>query len=206
MEIRFSTQWKNLRSLPFSFKFWPILSLFLLSLLVVACGTSPGTMANPGNPAVTATIDLNSTNVSPTPALPPYSCGAWATQSTPPFGTAAVAVYAKFVQMVKTNPNDPNDVGNPQGVGGATAIATVLWPDGTQAQLAGTTGTDGLVAFAVSTAGRADAINKITFVTVQFAKDGVPPCTVDQTRAAFFTLVTGNVGTPIVPGKKPTGR
>jgi len=206
MWIRFATQWKNLLSLPFSFKFWSILSLLLVSMLVVACGTNSSNMANSGNPAVTATINLNSNTISPTPALPQYSCGAWATQSTPPFGTAAVAVYAKFVQMVKTNPNDPNDVGNPQGIGGATAIATVLWPDGTQAQLAGTTGTDGLVAFAVSTVGRADAINRITFVTVQFAKDGVPPCTVDQTRAAFFTLVTGNAGTPTVPGKRPQGR
>ena len=196
MRRRFLTQWKPLFLLPFSLKFWSIISLFVLSVLVVACGNASSN-ANPGNPPVTVTIDLNSNNISPTPALPAYQCGAWATQSTPPLGTAAVAVYAKFVQNVKTNPNDPNDVGNPQGVVGATAIATVLWPDGAQAQLAGTTGTDGLVAFSIPTAGRADALNRITFVTVQFAKDGVPPCTVDQTRAAFFTIV------PAGTGKKP---
>ncbi len=195
MRRRFLTPWKTLFLLPFSLKFWSIISLFVLSVLVVACGSaSASSNANPGDPPVTVTIDLNNNNISPTPTLPAYQCGAWATQSTPPLGTAAVAVYAKFVQNVKTNPNDPNDVGNPQGVAGATAIATVLWPDGTQAQLSGITGTDGLVAFAVPTAGRADAINRITFVTVQFAKDGVPPCTVDQTRAAFFTIVPAGIG------------
>jgi hypothetical protein len=200
MRKRFLAQWKTLYSLPLSLKFWSVLSLFVLGVLVVACGNATSN-ANPGDPPVTVTIDLNNNTISPTPPVPAYQCGAWATQSTPPMGTAAVAVYAKFVQNVKTNPNDASDVGNPQGVAGATAIATVLWPDGAQSQLSGITGADGLVAFAVPTGGRADAMNRITFVTVQFAKDGVPPCTVDQTRAAFFTLVPPTAGTPT--GKKP---
>ena len=176
------------------------LSLLVVSIVFVACGSNTDTnTANLGSPPVTVTISMSSSNSSPTPTLPEYSCGAWATQSSPPFGTATVGVYAKFVHNVKTNPNDPNDAGNPQGVEGATATATVIWPDGTEAQIAGTTGADGLVSFPVSTANRSDAINKITFVTVQFTKDGIPPCTVDRTRAAFFTLVVGNQGT------KPTG-
>ncbi len=188
------------------------LSLILVSVSLVACGSNADTnTANLGSPPVTVTINMNSSNSSPTPTLPEYSCGAWATQSSPPFGTATVGVYAKFVHAMKTNPNDPNDVGNPQGIEGATATATVIWPNGTEAQIAGTTGADGLVSFPVSTANRGDAINKITFVTVQFTKDGVPPCTVDKTRAAFFTLVVGNQGgsgTPTGgqgnPGAKPT--
>ncbi len=205
MRLRLLTQWKNVFSHLFLLKVGATLSLFLVSILIVACGTNATTMSNPGNPPVTVTIDLNGSNSSPTPVLPEYSCGAWATQSSPPYGTATVGVYAKFVHNVKTNPNDPTDVGNPQGVAGANAVATVLWPDGAQSQVTGTTGSDGLVAFPISTANRGDAINKITLVTVQFTKDGVPPCTVDQTRAAFFTLVTGStqgggtgnpVGTP----------
>lgn len=201
--MRLCTQWKNIFSHLFLLKLGAIVSLFLVSILIVACGTSSANMANSGNPPVTVTIDLNSSNSSPTPALPEYSCGAWATQSSPPYGTTTVGVYAKFVHNVKTN---PNDVGNPQGIAGASAVATVFWPDGTQAQVSGTTGSDGLVSFPISTANRGDAINKITLVTVQFTKDGVPPCTVDQTRAAFFTLVTGSTqggsGSPVT---QPTG-
>ena len=206
MRLRSFTQWKNVFSHLFLLKIGATLSLFLVSILIVACGTNSASMANSGNPPVTVTIDLNSSVSSPTPALPEYSCGAWATQSSPPYGTTTVGVYAKFVHNVKTNPSDPTDVGNPQGVAGAAAVATVNWPDGTQSQVSGTTGSDGLASFPISTANRSDAINKITLVTVQFTKDGVPPCTVDQTRAAFFTLVTGSTqggsGSPVV---LPTG-
>ncbi|GAC1432332.1 MAG: hypothetical protein PVS3B3_12440 [Ktedonobacteraceae bacterium] len=183
---------------------------------MVACGTgATASTTNPGDPAVTVTIDLNGSNGSPTPTMPEYWCGAWATQSSPPFGTSTVGVYAKFVHNVKTNPNDPNEVGNPQGIEGASAVATVIWPDGTQAQVSGTTGVDGLASFPISTVNRGDAINKLTFVTVEFTKDGIPPCIVDRTRAAFFTLVIatpgssgspGGSGTPGgTPEPKPTG-
>ncbi len=182
------------------------LSLLMVSVLIVACGSNADSnTANLGSPPVTVTIDMNSSVGSPTPALPDYWCGAWATQSSPPFGTSTVGVYAKFVHNVKTNPNDPNEVGNPQGVENATATATVSWPDGTEAQVTGTTGADGLVAFPISTANRSDAINKITFVTVQFMKDGIPPCTVDRARAAFFTLVVGNQNGSGTPGTSPGG-
>lgn len=212
MELRFSTQWKNLYFLRTSLKAGAILVLFALSILVVACGSGPGSVANPGDSAVTVTIDLNGSNSSPIPKLPDYWCGAWATQTSPPFGTSVVGVYAKFVHNVKTN---PNDVGNPEGVEGASAIATVIWPDGTQAQVSGTTGADGLASFPISTANRGDLVNKLTFVTVQFTKDGVPPCTVDQTRAAFFTLTIATPGSGVpatqtpgsggTPGPLPTG-
>ena len=135
MWLRFLTQWKISFSLLFSFKVGTILCLFVLSILVVACSPNTSSATNVDNPPVTVTIDLNKSNSSPTPTLPEYSCGAWATQSSPPFGTSTVGVYAKFVHNVKTDPNDPNDVGNPQGVDGASAVATVIWPDGTQAQV-----------------------------------------------------------------------
>ncbi len=207
MRLRSFTQWKNVFSHLFLLKIGAISSLFLVSILIVACGTNTASMTNLGDPPVTVTIDLSGSISSPTPALPEYSCGAWATQSSPPYGTVTVGVYAKFVHNVKANPNDPTDVGNPQGVASANAVATVLWPDGSQSQVTGTTGSDGLVAFPISTANRGDAINKITLVTVQFTKDGVPPCTVDQSRAAFFTLVAGGIqsggsGAPVI---LPTG-
>ena len=208
MRLQVFPQWKNVFSHLFLLKVGATLSLLLVSILIVACGTgASASTVNPGDPPVTITIDLNGSKSSPTPTLPEYSCGAWATQSSPPFGTTTVGVYAKFVHNVKTNPNDPNDVGTPQGVEGATAVATVIWPNGTQAEITGTTGTDGLVSFPVSTANRGDAVNKITYITVRFAKNGVPPCTVDSTRAAFFTLVIATPGATSTGGNhgpKPT--
>lgn len=200
MWLQFFIHYKKLFSLTRSRKLGAILSLFALSFLVVACGTNTTSAANLGSPAVTVTIDMNGGKASPTPSVPAYWCGAWATQSSPPIGTAAVGVYGKFVHNVKSDPNDPNDPGNPQGIEGASAIATVVWPNGTEAQIAGITGVDGLAAFSVPTAGRMDALNKITFVTVQFTKDGIPPCTVDQARAAFFTLLPGNAVTKPITG------
>ncbi len=204
MQLQFLEQWKKSFSPAFSLKCGAIFGLFLLSILVAACGSSSTSATNPGDPPVTATINMDGNSGSPTPPLQPYWCGAWATQTTPPFGTATVGVYAKFTQNVN---------GNPQGVDGATAAATVQWPDGAQSEVTGTTSTDGLVVLAVSTANRADAVNKITLVTVSFAKDGVPPCNVPQDRAAFFTLVIGTAatGSPITstgtttnPGATPT--
>ena len=186
----------------FPSQYFALLSLLALSLFVVSCGSSSATTADTGNPPVTATINIDSNGGSPTPALPGYSCGAWATQAAAPYGTPVIGVYAKFVQNVN---------GNPVGVDGANATATVLWPDGATSTIGGTTGGDGLVTFAVSTAGRADALMKLVFITVAFTKDGVPPCNVGQDRAAFFMLTTGTSGTPtagstpITGGAPPTG-
>lgn len=163
------------------------LALLILSMLVVSCGSSASAnTANTGDPSVTVTINVGNGG-SPTPTLPAYECGAWATQAAAPYGTRVVGVYAKFVQLVN---------GNPVGVVGANAIATVIWPDGTTSTIAGTTGSDGLVTFAVSTAGRADALMKLVFITVAFTANGVPPCNVTQDRAAFFMLTNGTSDTP----------
>lgn len=172
-----------------------VLLFFMLSVLIVACGSSGRPIAttgssNPNEPVVTVTINLGSTSISPTPALPQYWCGAWATQSSPPYGTASVAVYAKFTQ----NTND-----NPVGIAGATGTATVMWPDNTTSTLTATTGSDGLATFFVPTAGRFAALNKITLVTVSFTQGGGASCTVPTDKAAFFTLISGAgpaVGTP----------
>jgi hypothetical protein len=165
-----------------------MLCLLMLSMVVVACSSSANaSTVNPGNPPVTVTINIGNGGGSPTPTLPGYMCGAWATHTTPLYGTAVVGVYAKFVQLVN---------GSPVGVAGANAIATVIWPDGTNSTIAGTTGSDGLVTFAVSTAGHADALMKLVYITVAFTANGTPPCNVTQDRAAFFMLTTGASGTP----------
>jgi hypothetical protein len=160
-----------------------ILMLFVLSVVVVACGANANTTAvNLNGPVVTVTINMNNNHVSPTPTLSPMWCGAWASQSTFSFndGDTKVTVYGKFVQ---------NDKGNPIGVDGATATATVYWPGGATASYTSTTTHDGLATFEIPTDNQDNAINKVTLVLVSFSKEGVGNCAVAQDRAAFFTLV-----------------
>lgn len=167
-------------TLSFYIKCGALFLLFLLSVLVVACGGTDGNVANLAGPVPTVTIRIG-TNGSPTPPLPDYWCGAWATQTSPGFNpNTVVGVYAKFTHNVN---------GNPEGVDGAAATAVVQWPDGTTSTLSATTTPDGLAVFSVSAGSKASAVNRSTLVTVTFTKAGLTPCVVDGTRAAFFTLV-----------------
>ncbi|MBV9689711.1 MAG: hypothetical protein JO202_08355 [Ktedonobacteraceae bacterium] len=168
-----------------------ILFLLALSVLIVACGSNIDS-AQLGDPAVTVTIHLGDDQPgSPTPNLPSYWCGAWATQTSPAYySTSSVGVYAKFTQNIG---------GNPRGVGGASATATVLWPDRSTITQTATTTADGLAVFSIPTMNRASAINKITLVTVTFQQVGLPICTVKDDHAAFFTLVV------ISPTPTPSG-
>src|SRR6266851_1123336 len=136
-----SRSWNVFRSrLILLLKFGSVGMLFLVSILIVACGSASAT-AGLGSPAVTLTINLNQNFASPTPTVPPYSCAAWATQSSPAYYDSAVTmVYAKYVQNVN---------GNPVGVNGATAQATVIWPSGNPTTISETTTSDGLAVFQV---------------------------------------------------------
>ena len=179
-----------------------IFLLFLLSVLIVACGGN-GTDTNLGQPPVTVTINLGQFDGSPTPPLPAYTCSAWVTNTTPGINTnSAIGVYAKFVH---------NNVGNnPEGVYPASATATVLWPEG-NVNVSSTTTQDGLAVFSVSTANRAADINKIILITVSFTAANGTTCTVNADRAAYFTLVYATaVASPTVsisptPCKTPHG-
>jgi len=181
-----------------------ILFLILLSVLIVSCGGSPtGTgAANLGGSVATVTIQIHQGG-SPTPALPGEWCGTWVTNPTPAYDAKGkVAVYAKFTQNVN---------GNPVGIGGATVTARVMWNSGVSDPYVATTTSDGLAVFEVSIADKTYAIGTITLVTVTFQKGGIPDCTVDQDRAAFFTLVhvsptptPKNTSTPGQGGVTPT--
>ena len=179
MRWQLRTQSKSRFSYVLYLKCGAIFLLFLLSILIVACGS--GTDTNLGQPPVTVTINLGHFNSSPTPPLPAYTCSAWVTNTTPGINTnSVIGVYAKFVHNVD---------GNPEGVYPASATATVLWPEGNVNVTSNTT-SDGLAVFAVSTANRAADLNKIILVTVSFTGPaGVPPCTVGVDQAAYFTLV-----------------
>lgn len=188
MRLRFWQPGKKSISYSLYLKCGAIFLLFLLSVIIVACGSN-ATSTNLGQPAVTVTINLDQSNGSPTPPLPAYSCSAWTTNTSPGIGTSTIGVYAKFVHNVN---------GNPQGVYPASGTATVLWPDGNNVNVSANTTSDGLAIFPVSTANRTADLNKIVLVTVSFqGPAGVPPCVVSADRAAFFTLVVATVsGTP----------
>ncbi len=198
--------WKQLsthNSFSIYLKCGAIFLLFLLSMLIVACGSS-GTDNSLGQPKVTVTVDLGQ-NGSPTPLLSEYTCSAWVNNTTPGLNTPVIGVYAKYIHNVN---------GNPEGVGQALATAVVNWYDGNASTITATTTSDGLAVFPVSTANRAADLGKIVRVAVTFqASPNAPACTVDGDRAAYFSLViaTGTSGTPVggpisSPVADPTAR
>jgi hypothetical protein len=173
-----------------SLKYGAVFLFILLSVLVIACGNAASTN-QPGldSSLVTATIQLGS-NTSYAMATPPaaYSCAAWATQTSPAANmTSVVGINAKFIHNVN---------GNPEGVEGATAIATVSWGAGQGSSMQTqpvTTTADGLAVFKIDLANNGNLTNityKEFIVSVSFSKAGVPACNTDSLqRNAFFTLI-----------------
>ena len=168
-----------------------ILFLLLLSLLIVACSGS--SQVDPGTPAATVTISLGQINSSPTPPLPPYSCGGWVTDTSPAYTpTSIVSVFGKFTRLVE---------GNPEGVGGATATASIQWPDGTSNTLTETTTSDGLAVFPVAI--KSSAINKLVTISITFTKPGLKPCTIPS--EAYFTAILVSPTPTKTAVSSPTG-
>ena len=154
-----------------------IFFLFSISILIVACSSNDTGQLNPGTPVVTVTIKLGQDIGSPTPTLSPYYCGGWAADTSPSFrSTSIVSIFGKFTQIVD---------GNPVGIGGATATATIQWPDGTSDTMATMTTSDGLAVFPVAI--KPSAINKLVTVSISFTKTGIQPCTIPS--EAYFTAI-----------------
>ncbi|HKV59567.1 MAG TPA: hypothetical protein VJO32_14835 [Ktedonobacteraceae bacterium] len=150
--------------------------LFLLTVVVVACSSTNAQIV-PGTPVATLTVVFGQSNASPTPALAPYYCGGWATDTSPAYTpNSVVSVYGKYTHTVD---------GNPVGVSGASAAATVLWPDGSSVTENTTTGSDGLAVFAITM--QASAINHVVLIQMKFTIPNVPSCTL--TSPAFFTAI-----------------
>ncbi len=184
MQSHIWKKWKTGSTFTLFVKCGAVLLLILLSVLVVACGGGTATnAANLGDPEATMTIQIGGNQGSPTPALPGEWCGAWVTNPTPSYKAKTIAVYAKFTKNVD---------GNPAGIGSATATAQVMWTPTDIDTYTAVTTSDGLAVFPISVANKSYAINTITLVTITFHKDGVPDCTVDQDRAAFFTLINAS--------------
>jgi hypothetical protein len=165
------------------FKSAAIIFLLFLSILVIACSNNSGSQVDLGTPVATITISLGQVIGSPTPPLKDYYCGGWATDTTPQYNPKSVVnVYGKFTHNVG---------GNPEGVGGATATATILWPDNTPDTMTVTTTTDGLAVFAIPI--KPSALNKEVLIQITFTTAQGITCTIPQ--AAYFVAILGS-GTP----------
>lgn len=168
--------------------------LFAFMAIIAACG-STSNQDTTGTPVPTITVSFGQVYGSPTAGLQPYYCGGWATDATMPYTKQGVVmVYGKFTQTDAS--------GNPVGVDGATATATVLWPDGSSNTIAVTTTSDGLAVFAIPL--EASAINHIVLIQIQFVKGSVT-CNIPQ--PAYFTAIIGSSPTPngsVTPSGSPT--
>lgn len=197
MRLQSSEQRQISSSFSFYLKCGAVALLFLLCALIAACSDNSDSQINSGNPLANGTIDLNGSNSSPTPPMPPYLCGAWVTNTSPAFSPdRPISVFAKFVQT-----NTPQDPGNPVGVNGATGTATIQWPDGSTEMVIAKTTSDGLAVFPIMV--KPDAANKIVLVQIIFTKDGIDPCTVPQ--PAYFTpILVSPTPTPTPADTIPT--
>lgn len=197
MRLQPSEQRQISSSFSFYLKCGAVALLFLLCALIAACSDNSDSQINSGNPLANGTIDLNGSNSSPTPPMPPYLCGAWVTNTSPAFSPdRPISVFAKFVQT-----NTPQDPGNPIGVDGATGTATIQWPDGSTEMVTAKTTSDGLAVFPIMV--KPDAANKIVLVQIIFTKDGIDPCTVPQ--PAYFTpILVSPTPTPTPADTIPT--
>jgi hypothetical protein len=183
---------KNTRLLFLLAKCTGIFILFLLSVIMVACGGS-STQGLPGTPVATLTVVFGQFNASPTPALSPYYCGGWATDTTPAYNpNSVVNVYGKFTQTIE---------GNPVGVNGASAIATVIWPDGNTVTEKTTTGSDGLAVFAITI--QPSAINHVVLIQMTFTAPNGTSCSL--TSPAFFTALVVSPTATNTAMPSPTG-
>ena len=172
-----SQQYKTKTLLNLILKCSAISFLFFISILIVACSSNGSSQLNPGTPVVTVTIKLGQDTGSPTPTLSPYYCGGWATDTSPLFSsTSTISIFGKFTQIVD---------GNPVGVEGATATATIQWPDGTTDSMTTTpTTSDGLAVFPVAI--KPSAVNKLVTISINFAS---PKATCTIPSAAYFTAI-----------------
>jgi hypothetical protein len=176
-------------------KFSAISFLFFISILIVACSSNGTSQLKIGTPVVTVTINLGQDTGSPTPTLSPFYCGGWATDTSPSFSpTSTVSIFGKFTQIVD---------GNPLGIEGATATATIQWPDGTSDSMTTTTTSDGLAVFPVTI--KPSAIYKLVTISITFTKSGIQRCTIPS--AAYFTaiLVSPTPTKTSMPSTTPSG-
>ncbi|GCE48904.1 hypothetical protein EI42_01415 [Thermosporothrix hazakensis] len=143
--------------------------ILLCTVLLLIVGCSGPSAASPAKPRATATIDPSfQSQLSPVPTVPPYRCGAWASNYGPPaYGN--VTIYARITKDNK-------------GVKGLTATGTVNF-DGWSEPLGDPQTSDegGYVSFVIALGGRQPRLTPAT-VDITFTAGNQK-----VTCSAFFT-------------------
>lgn len=136
-----------------------------LLLLLASCGTT----VNSIKPQETVTVSASfQAQLSPIPTVPPYRCGAWASNNAPG-AYSTISIYARLTNR------------DLLGVSGATAQATVHFQDFDAPLDAQTSDSGGYVVFPLSLQGRQPRQVPAT-VDVTFSISGK-----NVTCTAFFT-------------------
>lgn len=134
---------------------------------LVACGTSP--QVNTTQPVITINSGFQS-SLSPIPTLPPYRCGAWASNNAPN-PSATILIYARLVTQ------------DAQGVRGIKASATAHFQSHDLNLGQTTSDSGGYVVFTLPLHGQQPA--KVP-ATVDVTFSGLPKGSLSCTPA-FFT-------------------
>jgi hypothetical protein len=109
----------------------------LLGLLLTACGA----VVNSASPQQTVTVNPSfQAQLSPVPTVPPYRCGAWASNNAPGAGST-ILIYARLTK-------------DTLGVSGMTAQAVVHFQDFDASLDSQTSDDGGYVTFSLSLEGR----------------------------------------------------
>src|SRR5579884_1248543 len=143
-----------------------VYSALLLGLLLTACGTA----VSSARPQQTVTVNPSfQAQISPIPTIPPYRCGAWASNNAPG-ASSTIVIYSRLTH-------------NAQGVSGISATADVHFQSGDVNLGTATSDSGGYVTFTLPLQGRQPAQIPAT-VDVTFSSlpgGGTVRCT------AFFT-------------------
>jgi hypothetical protein len=148
------------------YRFLGSITLVALLLLTAACGPEVAQI----KPQQTVTVGKTfQTQATPLATVPPYRCGAWASNNAPT-ANSTILIIAKLTKNI-------------QGVGGATAAATVHFASGDATlDTQPTSDHGGMVSFTLSLQGRQPKGVPAT-VGVSFIIGG----TTVQCSPAFFT-------------------
>jgi hypothetical protein len=121
-----------------------VYGLVVLAALAALAGCGSSSTVNAAQPQQTVTINPNfQSQISPLPTIPPYRCGAWASNNAPG-ASSTIVIYSRLTH-------------NAQGVSGISATADVHFQSGDVNLGTATSDSGGYVTFTLPLQGRQPA-------------------------------------------------